>query len=304
MNIVFMGTPDFSVPALLNLINNYNVIGVYTKEPKPQGRKMILTKSPVNITAEKFNIPVFTPKNFKKEETVEQLKNLHPDIIIVAAYGIILPQTVLDIPSLGCINIHASLLPNLRGANPIQRSILNGDSKTGITIMKMDAGMDTGDMLLKEEIEIDDNITYGDLENKMSELGAKMILEYLEKKDSIIPQKQIDNFTLAPKLDKEESKINWQNSAGKIHNLVRGLMPSPKAYFIHNDTQIKVLKTSLINETTNQPAGTILTNDLQIACGNGSIIKIEELQKSGGNPLTTKAFINGYKFEIGKNLND
>lgn len=299
-----MGTPDFSVPALLNLINNYNVIGVYTKEPKPQGRKMILTKSPVNITAEKFNIPVFTPKNFKKEETVEQLKNLHPDIIIVAAYGIILPQTVLDIPSLGCINIHASLLPNLRGANPIQRSILNGDSKTGITIMKMDAGMDTGDMLLKEEIEIDDNITYGDLENKMSELGAKMILEYLEKKDSIIPQKQIDNFTLAPKLDKEESKINWQNSAGKIHNLVRGLMPSPKAYFIHNDTQIKVLKTSLINETTNQPAGTILTNDLQIACGNGSIIKIEELQKSGGNPLTTKAFINGYKFEIGKNLND
>lgn len=299
-----MGTPDFSVPALLNLINNYNVIGVYTKEPKPQGRKMILTKSPVNITAEKFNIPVFTPKNFKKEETVEQLKNLHPDIIIVAAYGIILPQTVLDIPPLGCINIHASLLPNLRGANPIQRSILNGDSKTGITIMKMDAGMDTGDMLLKEEIEIDDNITYGDLENKMSELGAKMILEYLEKKDSIIPQKQIDNFTLAPKLDKEESKINWQNSAGKIHNLVRGLMPSPKAYFKHNDTQIKVLKTSLINETTNQPAGTILTNDLQIACGNGSIIKIEELQKSGGNPLTTKAFINGYKFEIGKNLND
>lgn len=299
-----MGTPDFSVPALLNLINNYNVIGVYTKEPKPQGRKMILTKSPVNITAEKLGIPVFTPKNFKKEETIEELKKLHPDIIIVAAYGIILPQTVLDIPPLGCINIHASLLPNLRGANPIQRSILNGDSKTGITIMKMDAGMDTGDMLLKEEIEINDNITYGDLENKMSELGAKMILEYLEKKDSIIPQKQIDNFTLAPKLDKEESKINWQNSAGKIHNLVRGLMPSPKAYFIHNDTQIKVLKTSLINETTNQPAGTILTNDLQIACGNGSIIKIEELQKSGGNPLTTKAFINGYNFEIGKNLND
>ncbi|MGN0929606.1 MAG: methionyl-tRNA formyltransferase [Alphaproteobacteria bacterium] len=304
MNIVFMGTPNFSVPALLNLINNYNVVAVYTKEPKPQGRKMILTKSPVHLTAEKFNIPVFTPKNFKKDETVDELKKLHPDIIIVAAYGIILPQTVLDIPPLGCINIHASLLPNLRGANPIQRSILNGDSKTGITIMKMDAGMDTGDMLLKEEIEIDDNITYGDLENKMSELGAKMILEYLEKKDSIIPQKQSDKFTLAPKLNKEEAKINWQNTSLQIHNLVRGLMPSPKAYFTHKGNQIKVLKTSLINEKTDKPAGTILTNDLQISCGNETIIKIEELQKSGGNPLTTKAFINGYKFEIGENLND
>lgn len=299
-----MGTPDFSVPALLNLINNYNVIAVYTKEPKPQGRKMILTKSPVHTTAEKFNIPVFTPKNFKKEETVEELKNLHPDIIIVAAYGIILPGSVLDIPQLGCINIHASLLPNLRGANPIQRSILNGDSKTGITIMKMDAGMDTGDMLSKEEIEIDNNITYGDLENKMSQLGAKMILEYLEKKDSITPQKQNDNFTLAPKLDKAEARINWEITAKEIHNLVRGLMPSPKAYFTHNNTQIKVLKTSIINETTDKPAGTILTHDLQIACGNGTIIKIEELQKSGGNPLPTKNFINGYKFEIGENLND
>ncbi len=299
-----MGTPDFSVPALSNLTQKYNVIGVYTKEPKPQGRKMILTKSPVHITAEKLNIPVFTPKNFKKDKTVENLKNLHPDMIIVAAYGIILPGSVLDIPPLGCINIHASLLPDLRGANPIQRSILNGDSKTGITIMKMDAGMDTGDMLLKEEIEIDDNITYGELEDKMSELGAKMILEYLEKKDSVTPQKQGDNFTLAPKLDKTEAKINWETNAKQIHNLVRALMPAPKAYFTHKDIQIKVLKTSVINETTDKPAGTILTKDLQIACGNGSIIKIEELQKPGGNPLPTKAFINGYKFEIGKNLND
>ena len=298
-----MGTPDFSVPALLNLAKKYNVIAVYTKEPKPQGRKMILTKSPVHITAESLNIPVFTPKNFKSSETIENLKKLNPDIIIVAAYGIILPETVLDIPKLGCINIHASLLPQLRGANPIQRSILNGYSKTGITIMQMDTGMDTGDMLLKEEIEIDDNITYGDLEKKMSELGAKLIMEYLEKKDSITPQKQSDNFTLAPKLNKEETKINWKTSAKKIHNLVRALMPAPKAYFIHNDMQIKVLKTSIINETTDKPAGTILTRDLQIACENGTIIKIEELQKSGGNPMTTKEFINGYKFEIGENLN-
>lgn len=299
-----MGTPDFSVPALLNLINSYNVIAVYTKEPKPQGRKMILTKSPIHLTAEKFNIPVFTPKNFKNEETVNELKNLHPDIIVVSAYGIILPQTVLDIPPLGCINIHASLLPNLRGANPIQRAILNGDSKTGITIMKMDAGMDTGDMLLKEEIKIDNNTTYGELEKQMSELGAKMILEYLETKDSITPQKQSDNFTLAPKLNKEEAKINWKNSAQEIHNLVRALMPTPKAYFNHNNIQIKVLKTSVLNDTTDKPAGTILTHDLQIACENGTVIKIEKLQKPGGNPLKTKDFINGYKLEIGENLND
>lgn len=302
MNIVFMGTPDFAVPALLNLIKKYNVIGVYTKVPKPQGRKMILTKSPIHITAEEHNIPVFTPKNFKNQEDIDTLKKLHPDMIVVAAYGIILPQSVLDIPPMGCINIHASILPKLRGANPIQRAILNGDKVAGITIMQMDAGMDTGDMLLKEVLPITNEITYGELEEKMSILGGEMILDYIENKDSILPQKQEGAFTLAPKLTKEEAKINWNNPAQVIHNLVRGLMPAPKAFFIHNDMQIKVLKTTIQNETTDKPAGTILTPDLKIACQNGEVIKIEELQKSGGKPLTTKDFTNGYKFTVGEVL--
>ena len=298
-----MGTPDFSVPPLLNLAKKYNVIAVYTKEPKPQGRKMILTKSPVHITAESLNIPVFTPKNFKSNETVENLKSLNPDIIIVAAYGIILPGSILDIPKLGCINIHASLLPQLRGANPIQRAIINGYDKTGITIMKMDAGMDTGDMLLKDSVEIDSQITYGELEKQMSELGAKLIMEYLEKMDTITPQKQGNNFTLAPKLDKSEAVIRWTLPATQIHNLIRALNPAPKAYFTHNNMQIKVLKTSITNETTNKPAGTVLSRDLKISCGNGTVIKLEELQKPGGKPLMTKDFINGYKLEIDEKLN-
>ena len=302
MNIVFMGTPDFAVPALLNLIKKYNVIGVYTKAPKPQGRKMILTKSPIHLTAEEHNIPVFTPKNFKNQEDITTLQQLKPDMIVVAAYGIILPQAVLEIPQMGCINIHASILPKLRGANPIQRAILNGDTTAGITIMQMDTGMDTGDMLLKETLPISNEITYGELEEEMALLGANMILNYIENKDNIIPEKQDNTFTLAPKLNKDETQINWNNSAQTIHNLVRGLMPAPKAFFTHNDTQIKVLKTTIQDETTDKPAGTILSSDLKIACLNGEIIKIEELQKPGGKALKTKDFINGYKFTIGELL--
>lgn len=302
LNIVFMGTPDFAVPALDILTQFHNVIAVYTKEPKPVGRKMILTKSPIHQLAEQKNIPVYTPKNFKQEDTIATLKNLNPDMIIVAAYGIILPQSVLDIPPLGCINIHASILPNLRGANPIQRAILNGDKTTGITIMKMDAGMDTGDILLPHEIEIDENITYGELENKLSEIGKNLIIEYLDKRENLIPKKQPNNFTIAPKLNKEESKINWEKNANEIHNLIRGLSPYPFANFTHNENIIKVIKSEIIKEKTTSPIGTILNKNMDIACGNNTILRILEVQKIGGKPMKIKDFLNGYKLEIGEQL--
>jgi methionyl-tRNA formyltransferase len=302
LNIVFMGTPDFAVPALDILTQFHNVIAVYTKEPKPVGRKMILTKSPIHQLSEQKNIPVYTPKNFKQEDTIATLKNLNPDMIIVAAYGIILPQSVLDIPPLGCINIHASILPNLRGANPIQRAILNGDKTTGITIMKMDAGMDTGDILLPHETEIDENITYGELENKLSEIGKNLIIEYLDKRENLTPKKQPNNFTIAPKLNKEESKINWEKNANEIHNLIRGLSPYPIANFTHNENIIKVIKSEIIKEKNTSPIGTILNKNMDIACGNNTILRILEVQKIGGKPMKIKDFLNGYKLEIGEQL--
>ena len=303
LNIVFMGTPEFAETALKALLPIHNVIAVYTKEPKPVGRKMILTKSPVHECAIQNNIPVYTPKTFKDEAIVNQLKGLNPDMIIVAAYGKILPQNVLDIAKFGCINIHASILPKLRGANPIQRSIINGDTITGITIMKMDAGMDTGDILLQEETEISNTITYKELENKLSEIGAKLILKYIDNMDSIKPIKQDDTrATLAPKLQKEETIINWNNTANQIHNLIRGLSPHPYATCYHNTNPLKIIKSEVVNDTHNFKPGTILNKNMDIACGNNTILRILEIQKIGGKKLPIKDFLNGYKIEINEKL--
>ena len=303
LNIVFMGTPEFAETALKALLPIHNVIAVYTKEPKPVGRKMILTKSPVHECAIQNNIPVYTPKTFKDEAIVNQLKGLNPDMSIVAAYGKILPQNVLDIAKFGCINIHASILPKLRGANPIQRSIINGDTITGITIMKMDAGMDTGDILLQEETEISNTITYKELENKLSEIGAKLILKYIDNMGSIKPIKQ-DNTqaTLAPKLQKEEAIINWNNTANQIHNLIRGLSPHPYATCYHNNNPLKIIKSEVVNDTHNFKPGTILNKNMDIACGNNTILRILEIQKIGGKKLPIKDFLNGYKIEINEKL--
>ena len=297
-----MGTPDFAVPALENLIKKHNVQAVYTKEPKPVGRKMILTKSPVHLTAEKYSIPVHTPKNFKEILEITKLQMYHPDMIVVCAYGVILPEHILNAARLGCINIHASLLPKWRGANPIQRAIMAGDKVAGITIMNMDKGVDTGSMLLKDFIPIPNDMTYGELEEKLSIIGANLIIKYIDEMDNILPQRQPRESSLAPKLSKEETKINWENNATTIHNLIRALSPYPYANFTHNDTVIKVIKSEVINSKTDKPAGTVLSNDLEIACGNGSILKLLSVQKSGGKAMDTKSFLNGYKIEINEIL--
>ena len=254
--------------------------------------------------AEEKGIPVYTPKNFRDETTVEELNKLSPDMLVVAAYGIILPESVLNIPSMGAINIHASLLPKYRGANPIQRAIINGEKETGITIMKMDKGMDTGDMLLKGKIDIDQQITYGELEEKLSVMGAELIIEYLENMEKYQPQKQSDDFTIAPKLDKSEAKIDWNNkNATQIHNLVRGLKPYPFAYFTHNDNIVKLVKSEIVtNAHLDMPAGTIVNKNVDVVCSDGSVLRMLEVQKIGGKPMPVKAFLNGYKMEIGEKL--
>ncbi len=302
LRIVFMGTPEFAVPALKKLIEKYDVVAVLTKEPKPVGRKMILTKSPVHIVAEENNIPVLTPKSFKDPLNITNIQMYHPDMIVVCAYGLIIPEKILLEPKYGCINIHASILPKYRGANPIQRAVLNGDRMAGITIMSMDKGLDTGPMLLKEAIPVPQNMTYGELEQELSIIGSNLIVNYIDNRDNILPQHQTNEFTLAPKLEKGEEKINWQNTATNIHNLVRALNPRPYATFEHNGNTIKLIKSEVVNEQTDKPTGTVLNNKLDIACGKGTILRILSVQKSGGKIIDTKSFLNGYKIEIGEIL--
>lgn len=304
LRIVFMGTPEFAVPALKKLIEKHNVVAVLTKAPKPIGRKMVLTKSPVHIVAEENGIPVLTPKNFKEALDIAKVQMFHPDMIVVCAYGVILPEHILLEPKYGCINIHASILPKYRGANPIQRAIMNGERMAGITIMNMDKGVDTGSMLLKDAMPIPQDMTYGELETKLSLMGAKLIIEYIDNRNKILPQRQTKDFTLAPKLEKGEEKINWEKTATKIHNLVRALSPEPYATFIHNNNTIKLIKSEVVKDinTEDKPVGTILNKNMDIVCGEGTVLRILSIQKPGGKIMDTKSFLNGYKIEIGEVL--
>ena len=235
MRILFMGTPDFALESLKALVeNNYDVIGVVTNIDKPKGRGMKMIASPVKEYALEKGLKVYQPLKVRNNpEFIEEIKTLNPDLIVVVAYGKILPQELLDIPRLGCINVHGSLLPKYRGAAPIQWAVLNGDKKTGITTMYMDAGMDTGDMILKEEVEIGDNETTGELWDRLKIVGANLLVKTLKQiEDGTAPRiKQEGEFTIAPMLDKEMAKIDWENkTANEIKNLVRGLNPIMGAY--------------------------------------------------------------------------
>lgn len=251
MRIVFMGTPDFARESL-EAVNKagHEIVAVVTNPDKPQGRGMKLTASPVKEYALEQNIPVLQPEKVKKNiEFLENIKQLAPDVICVVAYGKILPKELLEIPAKGCINVHGSLLPYYRGAAPIQWAVLNGDKITGITTMYMDVGMDTGDMILKEEVEIGENETTGELWNKLSKVGAKLLVKTLEQiEQGIAPRiPQGENFTLAPMLTKDMAKIDWKNkTAVEIKNLVRGLNPIMGAYSYLNGKKIKFWKTEVI----------------------------------------------------------
>lgn len=250
MNILFMGTPDFAKESLEAVYNaGHKIIGVVTNPDKPKGRGMKLVASPVKEFAVEKNITIYQPVKVRKnEEFIDEIKSLNPDIICVVAYGKILPKEILDIPRLGCINVHGSLLPKYRGAAPIQWAVLNGDKKTGITTMYMDVGMDTGDMILKEEVEIGDNETTGELWERLSEIGGNLLVETLKQiENGTAPrEKQGDDFTVAPMLDKEMAKIDWENkTAQEIKNLVRGLNPIMGAYTFLNGKKIKFWKVDI-----------------------------------------------------------
>lgn len=302
MNIIFMGTPEFAVPTLQKIYDCKHVIKLVVTQPdKPYGRGKKLKKSAVKEKAEQLGLEVFQPDKIKKQENIEVLKSNNPDLIVVVAYGQILNKEILEMPKYGCVNVHASLLPKLRGAAPLNWAIINGDEKTGVTTMMMDIGLDTGDMLLKSEIDIDDNMNVGQLHDELMVKGAQLLIETLEKmEDNIVVRVKQDESlsSYAPMLNKETQRINWQNSAENIHNLIRGLSPWPTAYFNFGDKTVKVYNSCFLNEEIQYEPGFIIkanNEGIFVAAGNGIVI-IKEIQMPGKSKMTVEAYLRGNNF--------
>lgn len=317
MNIVFMGTPDFAEESLKSIYEaGHRILGVVTNPDKPKGRGMKNAQSPVKEYAISKNIPVYQPLKVKNNlEFIDEIKNLNPDVICVVAYGKILPKEILDIPKLGCINVHASLLPKYRGAAPIQWAVLNGDKVTGVTTMYMDIGMDTGDMILKEEVQIGENETTGELWDRLSVIGGNLLVKTLSQiEEGTAPRiPQGEDFSIAPMLNKEMSKIDWENNTAiQIKNLVRGLNPIMGANSMLNGKKIKFWKVEKIdeensflniNDLKNKIPGTVLLSDckkgLYIKAKEG-IISVLEIQGENAKRMNVGDFLRGNKIEVGE----
>lgn len=299
MKIVFMGTPEFAVPCLQKIIDEgHEVIGVVTQPDKPKGRGKKLAMPPVKELALKYDIPVYQPLKAREESFVDTLKEMNPELIVVVAFGQILPKSILDIPKYGCVNVHASLLPRYRGAAPLNWVIINGEEKTGVTTMYMDEGLDTGDMILKSEIALDDEITAGELHDKMMVDGAKLLKETIDliKKGEAPREKQSNEDTCySPIMNKSLGNIDWNKSAIEIHNLVRGINPWPSAYTTYEGQTMKVWKTKVINKNSDKQPGTIISVDkegINVSTSEG-IVQIKEIQISGKKRMEVPEYIKG-----------
>lgn len=299
-----MGTPDFAVPCLQKLIDSDNEItAVFTQPDKKVGRKQILTPPPVKVLAEENNITVYQPNTMKSEETINLIKDINPDIIVVVAYGKILPKVILDIPKFGCINVHASLLPKYRGAAPIQWAVLNGDTETGVAVQQMNEGIDTGDLLLVKKTKIDINETSAELFDRLSLLGADALDKTINmiENDSVKRTPQPDgDFGYAKMISREMSPIDWGKSAFEIHNQVRGLQTWPCADTVINGKKVKIHKT-LLSELNGNSTGKIMNNKgvLTVCCGDGKCLDIVEIQPDGKKRMDIKSFLAGNTIEIG-----
>ena len=302
MKIMFMGTPDFARVNLENLINNgYEVCCAVTQQDKPRGRKMVLTPPPVKEYALSKNIPVLQPHTLKDGAFLKELEKYNPDLIVVVAYGKILPKYILDYPKYGCINVHGSLLPKYRGSAPVQWAVINGDKETGVTTMYMNEGMDTGDILLQQKFDIFKNETSGELMERMAGIGAELLVKTLENLSDISPIKQDEKeATYAPMLKKEMGLINWKSSAGEIKNLINGLNPWPTAYFKTEKGVIKVYSAEAKSCEMNEKPGTVVSAEdtLDIMTGDG-VLKIKELQLQGKKRMNAADFLRGCKIEKG-----
>ena len=307
MRIVFMGTPDFAVPSLQALLGaGHEVCAVYTQPDKPQGRKQVLTPPPVKVLAQEHHIPVYQPLSFKGAGAQAQLRALEPEVIIVVAYGKLLPKAVLDIPPRGCINVHGSLLPRWRGAAPIQWSVIAGDQKAGVTTMQMAEGLDTGDMLLTYETEVGARETAGELFDRLAQAGAELLVETLDKLDTITPTPQDDSQSCyAHMLDKQMAVIDWAKSAHEIDCLIRGLSPWPVALTTLAGARLKIYAAEPVSGT-GKP-GEVLESDpkkgLTVACGEGALA-LYEVQLVGGKRMQSADFLRGHAISKGTILGE
>lgn len=300
MNIVFMGTPDFAVPALNALIkSNHSVSAVFTQPDKPKGRGHKLAPPPVKVLAEDNGITVYQPASLKKEadEYIKIIKDINPDIIVVAAYGKILPRKVLEIPRLGCVNIHGSLLPKYRGAAPIQRAVLNGETETGITTMLMNEGLDTGDILLVQKTEIGENETASELFDRLSCMGADVLMKTIEALNGgeIEPQKQDDSeATYAPMLSKDLSKLEFNNPVFNVHKKICGLSDWPCAVTSIDGKRLKVYRSEIVSETKPdaEPGEILDEKNFTVACSDGSL-RLVEVQADGSKRMKSEDYLRG-----------
>ncbi|CAE6921937.1 Attaches a formyl group to the free amino group of methionyl-tRNA(fMet). The formyl group appears to play a dual role in the initiator identity of N-formylmethionyl-tRNA by promoting its recognition by IF2 and preventing the misappropriation of this tRNA by the elongation apparatus [Vibrio sp. B1FLJ16] len=310
LRIVFAGTPDFAARHLAALLSSeHEVIAVYTQPDRPAGRGKKLTASPVKNIALEHDIPVYQPENFKSDEAKQELADLNADIMVVVAYGLLLPQAVLDTPKLGCINVHGSILPRWRGAAPIQRSIWAGDAETGVTIMQMDIGLDTGDMLKIATLPIEATDTSASMYEKLAELGPQALIDCLADiaTGKANPVKQDDDLAnYAKKLSKEEARIDWNDDAANIERCVRAFNPWPMSHFEAAENSIKVWQSHVSEQTSDKPAGTIVQADktgIYVVTGNGVLV-LEQLQVPGKKAMSVQDILNSRAawFEVGTQL--
>jgi len=306
MRIIFMGTPDFACPTLATLIERgEQVVAVVTQPDRPKGRGQQTLPPPVKVLAQEHGIPVFQPVKVRHPEAIDEIRSLNPDLIVVVAFGQILPKALLDIPKHGCINVHASLLPYYRGAAPLNWCIINGETETGVTTMMMDVGLDTGDMLLKRSTPIDPDEDTRSLHDRLCQIGAELLGETLDELAAgrLVPEKQDDALTCyAPMLKKEDGLIDWSKDAATVKNLVRGMTPWPGAYSYLDDKLLKVYRVQTATGTGTP--GSVLSagrDGIEVACGEGSII-IHELQLEGKKRLNAVEFVAGCKLEPGMAL--
>lgn len=309
MRAVFMGTPEFAVPTLQALIDHHQVEAVVTQPDKQRGRGKKVQFPPVKEKAVEHEIPVYQPQKARDEEFVEILREINPDVIVVVAYGQILPESILNIPKYGCINVHGSLLPKYRGAAPIQWAVLDGEEKTGITTMYMEKGLDTGDMIDKAEIVLDPKETAGTLHDKLMEIGANLLLETLEKleNETAVRIKQNDSESCyASMLTKEMGQIDFSKSAREIECLIRGMNPWPSAYTSLNGKTLKVWEAEVLTENSGEEPGTVIdvTKDAIVAACKEGALKLLEVQMAGKKRMKVSAFLLGYQVEKGMKLGD
>lgn len=301
MRIVYMGTPDFAVAPLETLVKDgHEIAAVFSQPDKPKGRGYTLTPPPVKECALKLGLPVYQPASLKDSEIIETLKGINPDLIAVVAYGKILPEEIINLPRFGCINVHGSLLPKYRGAAPIQQAVLDGETVTGVTTMYMDKGLDTGDMLLKEEVQIGEDETASELHDRLSIIGASLLGKTVKMLENgqITPEKQDDSqSTYAKMLDKSLCKIDWGKTNSEVHNKVRGLNSWPIAVSTFKGRQVKIYKTKKTSGS-GEPGEIISLSPFVIACGSGAV-EVLELQLPGKKCITGDEFVRGHRPEKG-----